>query len=364
MSDSQTANQPGASKSIGAWTLSVSTDEFGDATSDSYTSITSDFTGTFSNTATTGSDLTGTVTIFWSLDDKYGDGGSYLVAFDMVEYGNTPFTYLDSDITLGNKLKTKSSSGEKNEYGVGGFAPDGALVVYGGGLGGRDGILSSLINEPGEMRCILNFGNTTFDFNIDCNGFAEAFSEFDAGITEVMDYMKAKADAEEAAKAAEAAAEIDAVSSHSVDEAIEKIKGFTQEELQFPYAVLYLDERVSQYSPLSQSDLESLFPGNYYMIDVRNAKGMLGFISGDVSAFGDDGVVRYLNDVSEDGSRTEVYNPDLTRSYTVEDDRLVIMSDETWSTSWTKNYEVRKVAEDFYIVLEEGELQLVMWPAD
>lgn len=375
-SQSQEAEQQSGAVTYGAWTLGVSTDEFGDVISDGHTFISSDFTGTFANTATTGSDFSGTVTIFWSQDEKYKDGGSYLVAFDMVEYGNTPFTYLDSDITLGNKLKTKSSSGEKNEYGVGGKAPDTSLVVYGGGLGGGD-FVKSLINETGEMRCILNFGSTTFDFNLDCNGFANAFAAFDDEISEAMDNMKAKAEEEEAEAEAEAAARLDAAMSHSDAEAMENIKLYEDPNKKNHYAAMYLFEHVDEYETLGQSEIEALFPGTYAWQHIRansaepNAVGG-SYLDSGTTIFTFDGDGTYRDVASQTGPDT-FKTIDLTSLehpylYSVEGDRLVrkswSSSENSYQTSHT--YELRKVGDGFYLAIEDGSTveMRVMRPVD
>lgn len=347
----QAAGQPGATTK-GAWTLEVNTDEFGDATSDEYTHITTEFTGTFSNTATTGSDFTGKMTIFWNIDEKYQDGGLYLIGFDMVEYGNTPFTYLDSDNSLENTLSTKDSSGNKNSYTVWGTAPDGAITLTDGGLGGGD-FIKSLINEKGEMRCILTFGNTTFDFNLDGNGFAEAFATFDGNIAEAMDYMKAKAEQEAAEAEAAEAAKIDAAKSHSDAEAMENIKLYEDPDKKNHYAALYFFEHVGEYAALSQSEIEALFPGTYAWEQIFEGSATGPYIY-TYDADGTYNGVAYQTGVNTFESVNPKKTPD---GYAIEGDKLVLKTN--WSSSknsylTTHSYELRKVADGFYLAIEDG----------
>ena len=357
-----------ASGKSGSWTVANTTDEFGDVTEDSTSYFRSEISGTFSNVVITDGDFSGTVDIA-AVPVSGTDyvGYEYHVDFSMLEKAekeSAPFVYVsEGDNTC--ELKTKNASGQKNSYYVEGAPPNGPLTVI-----DYQKTLIEDLRGGDKLQCVLKYEGTTFEFSIDGKGFSEVFDPYDKAVSDQAASAQAEIDAakqkaaeeeEEARKEAEAA--LDALQSHSDSEAVEKIKSFTQEDKKFAYAVVYLDEHIDEYSALSQSDLESLFPGNYYLINIRNAKDGLGFIDGYVYEYGDDGVARAVENVNSDGSRTE-RSSDTPRKYSVEGGKLVLMSDETAVRSWTKNYEVRKVAKDFYVVLDEGKFKQVMWPAD
>ena len=346
----------GAGNQTDSWVIQETTDEFGDVTEDSTTYLGTAFTGTFSNTATTGSDFTGAMYIRWIFDNthSYKDGGYYTVEFVMQEYGNTPFTYLDSDNSVQNKLKTKSSTGEKAEYMVWGTPPDGSILFMDGGVGGGD-FIKSLVGESNEMRCVLSFSSTTFEFTLNGTGFADKFNELDALVSDAVNERKEEAAAaakaeEEAAKAAD-----EARRSHSDEEAIEKIHVETDDADEF--AAAWFAAHVDDYQTLGQEEVEKLFPGTYAVLGARSTGTGLGRIY----SFDEDGT--YV-DVAEwlggDGYRQPVYKV-KAKEYHVQDGKIVSF----FGSSTPESHEVRKVAEDFYVLLDEdGELDYVMHPVD
>ena len=86
--------------SVGSWENTEVVDEFGDATGES--AIRTVVSGTFSNTATTGSDLLVIAYINFNEFDY-----CYDLSFQLLEYNDTPATYFSSD---SKELKIKVGS--------------------------------------------------------------------------------------------------------------------------------------------------------------------------------------------------------------------------------------------------------------
>ena len=86
---------PVMAKDNGTWTLEQSVDDFGDKSGNPV--IQSEVTGTFSNTATSESDLK---VIAYIISDDTGTivgEGKYVLAFRLFEYGDHVATYISSD---------------------------------------------------------------------------------------------------------------------------------------------------------------------------------------------------------------------------------------------------------------------------
>ena len=103
-----------------SWGKVAVVDDFGDATGQSV--ISTVVSGTFSNTATTGSDLL--VTAYINFDEfDY----CYDLSFKLLEYKDTPATYFSSD---SKELKIKVGSiNTVYEYGLLGEEPNGNVYV-------------------------------------------------------------------------------------------------------------------------------------------------------------------------------------------------------------------------------------------
>ena len=113
-----------------SWGKVAVVDDFGDATGQSV--ISTVVSGTFSNTATTGSDLL--VTAYINFDEfDY----CYDLSFKLLEYKDTPATYFSSD---SKELKIKVGSiNTVYEYGLLGEEPNGNVYVSGSGSDDGDG---------------------------------------------------------------------------------------------------------------------------------------------------------------------------------------------------------------------------------
>jgi len=104
------------------WEIAPSVDEFGDV-KDEFDAIRYPIDGTFNNTATSGSDLTGYV--FYQAADTTSLGTG-VFSIRLLEYGDTHPTFLDSDVYDGDGIimKTKDDDGNVQEYRLIGKAPE------------------------------------------------------------------------------------------------------------------------------------------------------------------------------------------------------------------------------------------------
>ena len=114
--DNETLTSP--SNTEGSWTIEKTVDDFGDVTEDSEVYFTTTIEGSFSNTATTDSELK--VVVFYSLSEYPS------FSFRLLEYGNTPATYIDSS----NKRILFKVDEIVYEHYLGGIAPNGDLYLY------------------------------------------------------------------------------------------------------------------------------------------------------------------------------------------------------------------------------------------
>jgi hypothetical protein len=153
-----------------AWGIQQTVDEFGDVTEDSETVLTSEIQGDFSNTATTSSELNVVVRFA-----KKPISGHYVAQFVLLEYGDTPATYLDSDDLV---LKTKVDD-SITEYSLSGEAPNGSLFL---GLSDYNYDGDLLFNElyaGKDIRCIINIESSQYNFTITSGNFATLSDEND-----------------------------------------------------------------------------------------------------------------------------------------------------------------------------------------
>lgn len=160
-----------------AWQAQQAVDEFGDPVPNGDPVVSSVFTGNFSNTATTESDLIVGVYI-----NKNADTQHYYVGFRLWEYGDNPITYLSSDeesITL--KIKVGDLI---EEFELIGSAPSGDLILAQGdapGVNFAGDYLFDLLHHGIDVRCIINIGSSKYNFTIPSENFVHAC--IDAGFT-------------------------------------------------------------------------------------------------------------------------------------------------------------------------------------
>lgn len=174
------------------WFIKNYVDDFGDPTDEGY--LYGIFTGTFSNTATTGSDLKVMVAIQPSHDE-------YMISFRLLEYENHVATYYKNDlINLDFKI-----NGETYSVELMGFAPNGDVYLRNHWAYENDNLakkntdrktaydtfFKALEENTGEISCLITIGDeddilwystgaSTYKFKIDGYGFAEKLAELNS----------------------------------------------------------------------------------------------------------------------------------------------------------------------------------------
>ena len=149
------------------WTEEFYVDDFGDSTSSSY--IRGVFDGTFSNSATSGSELT--VCFFM---DKKMDSASYdMFTIRLLEYGSHKVSFIGCDTwDVSIKVKVDGVVSEDEPYFL--LSDSGEMVIN------RDSPLFRAIIDALESGKEISFvitvggyGTSTYRFKIDANGLAD-----------------------------------------------------------------------------------------------------------------------------------------------------------------------------------------------
>lgn len=175
------------------WEIDYYVDDFGDPTDTAY--IRGIFTGTFSNTATSSSDLT--VVVFYDPEDS-------VFSFRLLEYDRVKATYSASEEdAIEFKIKTGETISEGTLKGV---APNEDLYLAGGDDSNTiinrillSMLIKNLLKVGGDVRCIIEIGSSTYNFKMTGTGFGDRLTEL--GIDDETD------DSDEASEAAEEAEE-------------------------------------------------------------------------------------------------------------------------------------------------------------
>lgn len=150
------------------WSIEMSTDEFGDVTEDSVEFISGVFQGTFSNTATTGSDLT--VVVNFVRKPGYD---SYAALIALREYNSTNATYLSSD-TITFKMKI---DGEIIEDTMIGSAPNGSVCLGKAEYSWSGDMLFNALYAGKDVRCIITIGSSEYNFTVMSENFVSLCEE-------------------------------------------------------------------------------------------------------------------------------------------------------------------------------------------
>ena len=168
----------GEQKGSETWSITKTVDEFGDITENSVELITGSFTGTFSNTATPGSDLTVIVII-----GEKAKFNHYLVGFDLKEYNNTNATYLSSDVKT---FKMKIND-EVITMDLDGLSPNGTLYLSGKNYEWEGDLLFNELFKGNDVKCIINIGHSEYNFTLTSDNFISVCNEngYGEGITEL-----------------------------------------------------------------------------------------------------------------------------------------------------------------------------------
>ncbi|MCL2695236.1 MAG: hypothetical protein FWE69_02800 [Clostridiales bacterium] len=138
------------------WEIAHYVDDFGDPTADRY--LRGSFSGRFSNTATSGSNLD--VIVF------YGSS----ISFRLFEYGRLKATFSSRDDLI---LKIKVDE-KVDEYRLSGTTPNGDLYLFGDGFTQ----IGAYLKDGKEISCIITIGSSRYSFSIDGIGFAREYDKW------------------------------------------------------------------------------------------------------------------------------------------------------------------------------------------
>lgn len=163
----------------GVWSKQVSTDEFGDVYENSVSFIAGISQGTFSNSATNGSDLT-VVTSFM----KKPGYDHYIALFDLLEYNDHSANFskydtitfkmkLGDEIIAVNMDMTSTLTGNTADQTVALGVPE---YTWAGDL-----LYNALYNNE-DVRCIITSGSSEYTFTLESDNFNTICSEVGFGL--------------------------------------------------------------------------------------------------------------------------------------------------------------------------------------
>ena len=148
---------PSATGKPSTWDLSYTVDAFGDKTDEAV--LRGSFTGTFRNTATNSSSLT-----VYLFVNRLTNGS--MIFIRLLEYGNHNATYSSRDEM---KMQIKVDDSVKELF-IFGSPPNTDLYLNGDAV-------TDYLYEGKEIACVIDIGNSRYNFTIDGNGFAELYDE-------------------------------------------------------------------------------------------------------------------------------------------------------------------------------------------
>lgn len=146
------------------WHTQQTVDEFGDVTEDSITILETFFSGSFSNTATSGDDLCGVLRFC-----KKPDSNHYLAQIVLMEYNNSP-ALCNSWDSLSMKIKVDDTIIDLRPTIT---EPNGGLYLGAERYDYSGDFLFNQLYSGNDLRCIVNIGNSKYNFNVPCGNFAE-----------------------------------------------------------------------------------------------------------------------------------------------------------------------------------------------
>lgn len=155
------------------WEITQMVDDFGDPVGEKVASAT--FSGSFSNTATTDSELK--VVAFWGNPNpatEHTNRCEGYFAFRLLEYGDTPATYSTNDNPI---IKIKIGDGIYEES-LSGSAPNGELYLFHStkSLDVYTNIRAQM-EQGAELRCIIEIGSSKYTFTLTADGYVDAYNE-------------------------------------------------------------------------------------------------------------------------------------------------------------------------------------------
>ena len=246
-----------------SWGKVAVVDDFGDATGQSV--ISTVVSGTFSNTATTGSDLL--VTAYINFDEfDY----CYDLSFKLLEYKDTPATYFSSD---SKELKIKVGSiNTVYEYGLLGEEPNGN--VYVSGSSGED--IVKYLYEGNDIRCVLNLGSSKYSFALEAGNIAQIIDEGGYGAPldeEGRKERKSEHEIEEAQESSRKKQEAELAQAEKVikskDDFIAAYVNHTDADNNYESGFYYFKAHADEFETLTEEELSSIFPCRfrYYTVN-------------------------------------------------------------------------------------------------
>lgn len=163
------------------WSIQTTVDDFGDETYESELTLVAPINGTFSNTATASSELSGDVYIA-----PFTKGSNIIsVYFDLLEYGNSPITYTTSEAD--NILLKTKVNGVVQEYNLIGMQSNRMLMLYGDIESDfKDGnkFYYSLVDGY-DIPCIITIGNSKYNFTVESQNIKSAYNTAYASADEI-----------------------------------------------------------------------------------------------------------------------------------------------------------------------------------
>lgn len=271
------------SKDNDIWTLDQSVDDFGDANGDYI--IKTVVNGTFSNTATTDSDLK--VFAYFLLDDEgvFGRKGAYIFALRLLEYGEYPATYLSSD---NMELKTKIGDTVDSYELCGSITSADICVKYteNNTKPNYAEVIAKQLVDGNDIRCVVKIGSSKYNFTLDSGNIKDIFTtvtqdgthempqDIDGQIQrsqEQQQKVEEQADLETQQRAEEYAKSFNNLinilmkgDSSGIEDAV-------------PLRKEYIKNHMDELKTLSEGELNSFFSGTYIFYSI-NAGDNLGFV--------------------------------------------------------------------------------------
>ena len=152
---------------ISYWNTDYYVDAFGDSTGDSYMVAIVD--GTFSNTATMGSDVK--VIIYYSEENPGSLNGMF--SFRLLEYGDVKATFSKYDDI---NIQIKDNYGVSDLWELYGSAPNGDIYDTETYISAQ--ILQDIKLTKIDVPAIITIGSSTYKFTIPFEGFDATYEEY------------------------------------------------------------------------------------------------------------------------------------------------------------------------------------------
>ena len=168
----------------GVWKKAKVVDDFGDEVEDADHVVYAPCQGTFSNTATEDSDLLACAYIR-SLPNEY------MISFRLYEYNDHKASFISSEAE-NIELKTKIDGEVKDDYKILAVEPNSDLFIEGKS---ECYDLVKALRDGSDVKCVINIGNSKYNFIIPSEGFIEILGYIDIYGEEYTEYQKDKQEA-------------------------------------------------------------------------------------------------------------------------------------------------------------------------